>query len=53
VGKVILIALNEYIIKERYESNALSGHEFEQTLETVENKRAWHAAVHWVAKTQI
>ena len=28
----------------------LSGHEFEQTVEAVEDRGAWHAAVHEIAK---
>ena len=28
----------------------LSGPEFEQTLEMVKDRGAWHAAVHWVLK---
>ena len=35
------------------ENNHLTGHEFEQTpQETVEDRGAWHAAVHGVAKSQ-
>ena len=30
----------------------LNGHEFEQTLRTVEDRWAWHASVHGIAKTQ-
>ena len=29
----------------------LNGHELEQVLETVENREAWHAAVHGVSKS--
>ena len=29
----------------------LSGHEFEQTQETVKDREAWNAAVHGVAKS--
>ena len=31
----------------------LNGHEFQQTLEIVEDRGAWHAAVHGVAKSCI
>ena len=30
----------------------LNGHEFEQALEAVMDREAWHAAVHGVAKSQ-
>ena len=30
----------------------LNGHKFEQTLETVKDSEAWHAAVHGVAKSR-
>ena len=30
----------------------LNGHDFEQTLETVEDREAWRAAVHGVTKGQ-
>ena len=31
----------------------LNGHEFEQALGVVEDKEAWHAAVHGVTMSQI
>ena len=30
----------------------LDGHEFEQALEIVKDRKAWHPAVHGIAKTQ-
>ena len=30
----------------------LNGHEFEQTLEDMKDREAWHAAVHEVVKSQ-
>ena len=35
------------------EHHRLSGHEFEQTPETVKDREAWHAAVRGVTKNQI
>ena len=31
----------------------LNGHEFEQALGDGDNREAWHAAIHWVTKSQI
>ena len=33
-------------------NHQLNGHESEQTREIVEDREAWHAAVHQIAKTQ-
>ena len=34
------------------EHHQLNGHEFDQTPGEMENREAWHAAVHGVAKSQ-
>ena len=36
----------------RWMASPLSGHEFEQVPEIVEDREAWHAAVHGVTKSQ-
>ena len=35
-----------------YKTHQLDGHEFEQLQELVMDKKAWHAAVHGVAKSR-
>ena len=47
--EIFLFCLHSYFL---YVEEKLSGHEFEQALGDSEDREAWHAAIHGVAKSR-